>query len=468
MQIKKFEATTIQEALENVKKELGPEAIILKTKRNKAGFGLLSGASVEVTAAIPDKSFQKRKLVDSYLTERSREEIKNTSATKQSKIYDQEMKKVLLKQVNETKDKVTLSSKKYADIQDDEKEKEKPFLSADRFFGKIPFFHKNEVELPKSIPMPQQKIIESVIEKKETLSVLEQEIESLRGMIQDIKNNQISVKEPSSLFSNSLLKELFDQLLLNGIDQKMAMDLIRKVEVSLTASDGSNPERALEELACTLMEQTEVMDLLEEIRPHTQEESYEPVKIAFIGPTGVGKTTTLAKIAGNALLQKKLKVGLINLDFQKAGAFEQLKTYSQIFNIPYHSAQNKKELELAVEDLSSMDLILIDTAGYSHNDETSIVKLEDLLSTIPNLRTQLVLSSSTRDLELYAIGKKYSYLNPDGVIFSKLDESLSFGVLYNLSQKLRLPLTYFTHGQKVPDDIEKASKEKMASLLLDL
>src|SRR5690606_8823694 len=137
---------------------------------------------------------------------------------------------------------------------------------------------------------------------------------------------------------------------------------------------------------------------------------------AMVGPTGVGKTTTLAKIASEAVIRKKLKTALINIDTYKVAAEDQLGSYARILKIPCRTVSTAEDLEIALQDYRSMDLVLIDTTGRSQRDTESLNEMERLIHSIPMARTQLVLSATTRDQELYEMGKRFSIFRPEGLI----------------------------------------------------
>jgi flagellar biosynthesis protein FlhF len=122
-------------------------------------------------------------------------------------------------------------------------------------------------------------------------------------------------------------------------------------------------------------------------------------------------------------------------------------------------------MELAIQDFSSFDLVLIDTAGRSQRDLESLTRLKALLSVHPQMRVELVLSATVRDQELNEMGSRFGMFKPEGLILSKLDEAMTYGSMYNISHRLKLPILYFTTGQRVPEDLEEASPERMAVLL---
>jgi flagellar biosynthesis protein FlhF len=261
-------------------------------------------------------------------------------------------------------------------------------------------------------------------------------------------------------------------LTLQGVDRRLAYGLLRNVAFDLPEGSIQDAEAVLDQTAAEIMERAEVVSLLDGLTPRTpgvEGPRKGPSVIALVGPTGVGKTTTLAKIASEAVLKRGLKVGLLNVDTYKVAAADQLAQYAQILKAPFRSVASAAELELALKDFQHLDLVLMDTTGRSQKDDESLRTMEALVRAVPGVRTQLVLSVTTRDPEIQDMGRRFSQLfRPEGLILSKLDEALSFGALINVSDKLKLPLVYLTTGQRVPQDIEGATKERVAALVMDL
>jgi flagellar biosynthesis protein FlhF len=187
--------------------------------------------------------------------------------------------------------------------------------------------------------------------------------------------------------------------------------------------------------------------------------------VALVGTTGVGKTTTIAKMAARLSLKGRKKTGLISIDNYRIGAMEQLKTYANILGIPCLPAFNRKYLGAALDRLKNMDVVLIDTAGQSQYDIKRIEELRNMMTDDFNIQTHLLLSVSMSDEEMERTAANYSLLKPKSYVFTKLDESEKCGSIINLLMKRRLPVSCLTTGQNVPDDIEDATRIKMAKLL---
>ena len=189
--------------------------------------------------------------------------------------------------------------------------------------------------------------------------------------------------------------------------------------------------------------------------------------VALLGTTGVGKTTTLAKIAAKFVLEQRANVALITADTYRISAVEQLKTYSDILELPLEIVYNPSELSAAIERHRNKELILIDTAGRSQHNEYQMRELEEFLRINPRIEKHLVISATTKYTDAKQIMNKFSQVNPDKIIFTKIDETGSLGMIVNLLNDNRYSLSYITTGQSVPDDIERASSEIIANLLLE-
>jgi flagellar biosynthesis protein FlhF len=188
---------------------------------------------------------------------------------------------------------------------------------------------------------------------------------------------------------------------------------------------------------------------------------------AFVGPTGVGKTTTVAKLAARFALQDQLKVGLITVDTFRIAAVEQLRTYANIMDVPIRVALSAEDFSNAVEEFADRDLIMVDTAGQSPRDEHALGELMKLFPEEVDTEVHLVLSVTTRTRDLDKILRHYLPVNVGRLVLTKLDETQCHGPILHLPLVSKLPLSYLTNGQNVPDDIVLASPEGVAGYLLD-
>jgi flagellar biosynthesis protein FlhF len=179
--------------------------------------------------------------------------------------------------------------------------------------------------------------------------------------------------------------------------------------------------------------------------------------VALIGPTGVGKTTTIAKLAANLRLRDKRRVGLITVDTYRIAAVDQLQAYADIIDLPMEVVSTPREMRNAVNRLSGVEIVLIDTAGRSPRDEIQLQELKSMLSEARPDEVHLVLSSVSSGRHLTRLVEQFTPVSPTSLVLTKLDESMTYGHLLPVACSGKLPLSYTTHGQNVPDDIQPAS-----------
>ena len=226
----------------------------------------------------------------------------------------------------------------------------------------------------------------------------------------------------------------------------------------MTASDG------VDEMAAQLS--GIIAGLLGSPETIREKNNGKPVTVIFVGPTGVGKTTTLAKIAANYLLNKKKTVGLITADTYRIAAVEQLKTYAEILGIPVTVVYTPAEMKEAVGLHADKDLILIDTAGRSHKNKAQFEELKALIAASEADEVYLVLSAVTSPRNCREILNHYSFLKEYKLLFTKTDETPVLGIILNVRYMTGKSLSYITTGQSVPDDIETANIDKITKNLI--
>jgi flagellar biosynthesis protein FlhF len=188
--------------------------------------------------------------------------------------------------------------------------------------------------------------------------------------------------------------------------------------------------------------------------------------VALVGPTGVGKTTTVAKLAANFKLVHGLRPGLVTVDTFRIAAVEQLRTYAEIIDLPLAVANAPSEMRGAIDSLGDVDLVLIDTAGRSPRDEVKIRELADFLAEARPDEVHLVLSATSGERSLRAAVERFAVVRADRLILTKLDEADGLGGVLAVIGQANRPVSYLTTGQAVPDDIEPADRERLASLIL--
>ena len=248
---------------------------------------------------------------------------------------------------------------------------------------------------------------------------------------------------------------IYEQLTENEVDDRLADQLVAEL---LESGRDFSLEEGLNMVYRRLVKE------LSDIRP-IRLENGRPRPVFFIGSTGVGKTTTIAKLASLFTLEKKCKVALITADTYRIAAVEQLRTYANILNIPIKVIYKEEEIAGCMEEFADYDLILIDTAGRSYQDTKHLQELKELLEKVEDKQVYLVLSLSTKNSDLKKTVAAYDFAD-FSLIFTKLDETLAYGGILNLKQATGRPLSYVTTGQNVPEDIAVLDPYETANQIL--
>lgn len=285
---------------------------------------------------------------------------------------------------------------------------------------------------------------------------IHQRLETLQKMILDLGRERrgSSVHDvPPELF------QLYTGMIENEVEDELARELVCRAKQH--ASRGALHER---QASATLL--TGVIEQELRIAPPITPVKGRRKVIALVGPTGVGKTTTLAKLAANFRLREGARIGLVTVDTYRIAAVEQLRTYAEIIDLPMRVVTTTAEMRQAMDDLADLDLVLIDTAGRSPKDEVQIQELKSFLEEARVDEVHLVVSLGASPQALEATAANFRAVGPTAVVFTKLDEVSGTGALLNAARRLRTPISYLTTGQDVPDDIEPAQKTRMARLVL--
>lgn len=304
-------------------------------------------------------------------------------------------------------------------------------------------------------------------EKKDQNVAVRNSIEAIKKVME--KNNLKSVKNksvtpPDTSSEKQLLKEM----------QEMK-SLLFEMKSGYSKEDEPKSELQIK------LENVDINpDIIEEILKHATEENLRetlenmvPVSevnlkgtIVLVGPTGIGKTTTIAKLAGKLALIEKKKVGLITIDTYRIGAVEQLRTYADIMNIPFKVVLTTKEMELAIESMKDCDAILVDTTGRSSKNAMQISELRAFIQKANTDNIHLVISCTTKNNDINTIIEGYKSLNYNHIIITKLDETTTYGSILNIVKAAKKPISFLTTGQNVPDDLKVPKTSEIVSLLL--
>lgn len=285
---------------------------------------------------------------------------------------------------------------------------------------------------------------------------LGRQVQALTTMVETLLRRQDEHQPdmPEELF------ECYLGLLQQEVAEDIARDLVEKIRAECTG----------EQLKDRALIQARMSQFIARMIP-TAEVAVErgqdrPLVIALIGPTGVGKTTTIAKLAADFRLRQKKRVGLITIDTYRIAAVEQLRTYAEIVRVPLKVVLRPDEIAEQIEAMNDMDVVLIDTAGRSQKDANRLTELQGFLAAARPDEVHLVLSTTASRRNVEDALSHFSPLGVDRVILTKLDEAVSFGMILNIVKQMNKSLSYVTTGQDVPDDIQQSHGEKIAEWIL--
>jgi len=303
-------------------------------------------------------------------------------------------------------------------------------------------------------------------EKEDKIANLENKISSMEDMLQKIllqvQTKEKAPEQPQREERSSSLSKVSQIFYGNLVKNEVEADIARKIMDGVTAKTGDNA--GVNDTATVLY--SVIAGLLGKPETIRMNPSGKPTVVIFVGPTGVGKTTTLAKIAANYLLNQKKTVGMITADTYRIAAVEQLKTYAEILGIPVSVAYSPDDIMDAVNQHSDKDVILIDTAGRSHRNKAQFEELKALIAASGANEVYLVLSATTSIRNCREILGCYDFLKDYKLIFTKTDETPVQGIILNVRYLTGRKLSYITTGQSVPDDIETANIDKITKNLM--
>lgn len=417
MIIKKFQANSETEAIMLAKTDLGKDAIVMniKTIKPKGIFSIFKKMQVEVTAAVDE-------VADRKVEKKSEGKASSQFNAK----IDEKLHPELKKETSESKEAKELEEKL------------------------------------NSLAMLLEQQIES--QKKEAGKKTTEKNSIEKDSSKDIKNNEeqlqkTEVSEKISLKSKSI-DLIVEQLTNNEVSYKYAKQIMDEIT-------GAGSIRTLDDmLACVYQK---IILKLGQTKPISYEkDDKKPKIIFFMGPTGVGKTTTIAKLSSKLMLEEKKKIAIFTADTYRIAAVEQIKTYANILTIPVEVVYETKDVEKFLPKYKDYDYILVDTAGRSHKKQEQVDDLKALFDAFSkyNILTYLVLSATTKYKDLQKITSLYKDISEYGLIFTKLDETDAIGNILNVKLDTGMPLAYISYGQNVPDDIEIMNPQIIAKQVL--
>ena len=425
MKLKRFEALTLQEALQAVKAELGPDAVIVSSRRVQKGgglFGLMSQSMVEVTAAV-DQTQQ---------AEAPRKQSLAALAALRKASAPLEKPKPAFQPVEPDPDANFREQLKVATALDPMKEQMQ--------------------EMREEI----RRLREEQRDPERVLGPLRHELEGLRIVVGEALEHRLR-KRVDGLPGG--LMEDYQGLVAHGVNAQIAHDLLRSIVETLGTVNIGNRDM-VKDLIVDRMEQALSA-------PGTGlGKTHEQKIMMLVGPTGVGKTTTVAKLAGMARQQQlDCKTVLITLDTYRVAAVEQLRVYAKILKIPLEVAVSPQDLLDCVHRHEHADYILIDTAGRSPRDQAGYDELLTLNRGRLKLENHLVLAAPVAESGLMEVVRRYQSLPIHRIIWTKLDEVSTYGAMFNVLSQAGIPVSFLSAGQRVPEDLEVATRRRLVELI---
>ncbi len=384
MRIRRFEAPSVQEALQQVRQELGPEAVILYTKKlRRGGFLGFGGMDVaEITAGVDDAPDTPR----GETLRRQPQGLATLPPPSENRA---------------TRERTT--------------ERRQDVFQSELNDGKV---------------LAGFSALRSSMSRKPSEPNLHPELARFQKVLEK-----------------------------NGVESEVALQLLKAVNKELQDKGYPRAGTLGQLVARFIASSTRVSGPIEAVGGKAR-------VVAFIGPTGVGKTTNMVKLASQYALVHGLKVGLLTADTYRIGAVEQLRIYRDIIDIPFQAVSDPDEAREAIKRNADRDLIFFDTAGRSPQNKRQIGELKAMLEAIEPAETHLVISATTKNSDLLPIVGKFGLVPINRFLITKLDETRSYGMLLNLASNFSIPISYLSLGQNVPQDIEISTPERLAELVL--
>ncbi len=450
MLVKTFQAGEMSEALRMVKAEMGLDAMILSSKKARRGgiLGYFSKPYFEVTAALEPRPAQRS---NPYREEPQPVQERELSTREE---FQNSMLGPLAREVRELKLRLEALTRRDAELA---QQAVAPALEPQQELAQQSprVFAKEELEEIKKL------LYNAVAGNKE-----KQSARPVSFPMASLAEEPVQPEQPELTRQTIVQAVRGEQPLLDMLAEELRGEELGSQTVELLleqlrapAEDGA----CLDELRGLLAEAVAGMV---KCSGSLRMKKTGPRIMALVGPTGVGKTTTIAKLAAMHALNRGVSVAMITTDNFRVGAVEQLKTYAKIMDLPLEVASSGVELNAALAKHSDKDLILIDTAGRSPKDSERIDELRGYLECTPGIEAYLCLSATTRSYELDEVIATFGVLPISRLLFTKLDESRKFGCIVETYLKHKLPLSYLSTGQKVPEDLEVATPRKIASLVV--
>ncbi|MCL1947507.1 MAG: flagellar biosynthesis protein FlhF [Chitinivibrionia bacterium] len=424
MKMKKFTAVTISEAYAKVKAELGEDALILQTRNLPASLvPFYNGDKVEVTAAIDEDN----KIAPAPFPQMP------VSAKGNNSEFLARLKTVSSQDLDDSQNETPKRNANFANNNESS--------SSERRIAKTPQQERRQ-------PAQENTAAQTETQKPIQIMKIHDDLNDMKRLLAQILATGESKASGGYAGPWAIL---YKRLVDSEIKEDFAKELIDKLKIS-----APNPGKEITKA------------FLQELANSFPVSACESARIQFfVGPTGAGKTTTIAKLAAYFSLEKKKRCSLITTDTYRISAIDQLRAYSEIIGIDLQAIYSPDEIGDMIDNCKFSDIILVDSAGRSQKNREHMYELESFIRELKPDCTHLVLSATTKESDLIEAANRYRKLGVSRLLFTKLDETIKLGNIFNAVQTTGIPASYFTMGQSVPDDIETAQSTAFVKKLLE-
>ncbi|MGE4133385.1 MAG: flagellar biosynthesis protein FlhF [Bdellovibrionales bacterium] len=470
MQVKKFEAKTMKEALDLVKIHLGPEAIILSAKDAHKGFGLMGDKSVEVTAAVTEEVLRKKKMAESKLREDLRDKFHQIPATRQKDFInrvhkrfergeERELETIGSKRAVDSRpmaplDRAALQGLRYIDIEDEPQPtgRERVRSAAERA--------RRAAQAVTARPPAPQVVPRPVTQEPPPGRVVElesqvRELKSIVDRFQSMPQLSMNLHPGAELGLPFEMSSVYQKLTNQGVRPTLVERWLKQAMQSMEPDARKKP---------ALVEAWMIRHLMDTVK--VEKNPFQGRYHVFLGSTGQGKSTTLVKFASQLVLRERKTIAIVSMDTIKLGASDSLRIFAQILNVPFAVVRTPEEWRVAERKLKNVQCILVDAPGFNLKSMEEADWLRRMLPpTELDRRLHYVQSVLARQEECFDLASRYQIVGFHDTIFTRLDECSQHGLLLDFQDKFPVPIHSFGTGSKIPEDYEIATKEKIVELI---
>lgn len=438
MQVKKYEASSVLEALKRVKEDLGPDAIILSTKEVKSG--VVGQKKFHVVAAVTDTQMKKKELAEQKLGRVYEEKVQSQSARGQKMFIENVFNNIERQHKNKNHQ---ITKTRYIDIDESEEEIQVP---------QVPVAAKPET---KAQPASGTARVKEAAKKAFQSSLTSDFFNNDSALLDDEAIDAMRIKKPAKREVPVHVANMVQRLKACGVSPTTLTELEGKAQTALGASCDRK----------ALVDSWFAKWILHKIQVAAPSNRQLEV---FVGPDGSGKTTSLVKLATHYVVNEQKTVAIVTTDLNKVGAVEQLRVYSRILNAPVIVASSIEDAQSKISELSQFDKILLDTPGISLSNMNELDFMRGIAGIHADKTIHLVISALTKANDLGGLLKRFRVAQFNDVVVTNIDQTTQHGILLNIQEKIGMPFHSFGIGSDIVDGFEYASRERVLDLIFKL